>query len=32
MIQVTTKAQRALKKVIEEKPDGCLRIYVKGFG
>jgi len=32
MIEVTNKAQRALAKVLEEKPEGKLRIYVKGFG
>ncbi len=32
MIEVTKKAHRALEKVFEEKPQGELRIYVKGFG
>ena len=32
MIQVTNKAQRALNKVLEDKPDASLRVYVTGFG
>jgi len=32
MVELTTTARDELKKILEEKPDTGVRIYVAGFG
>jgi hypothetical protein len=32
MIDVTTRAHRKLREILEEKGEGTLRVFVQGFG